>query len=26
VVPDSVQEVRVGDKIDVLLLDEISMW
>jgi molybdopterin molybdotransferase len=26
VVPDSVQEVRVGDKIDVLLLDDTAMW
>lgn len=26
VVPDSVQEVRVGDKIDVLLLDDTGMW
>ena len=26
VVPDSVQEVRVGDKIDVLLLDDTSVW
>lgn len=26
VVPDSVQEVRVGDKVDVLLLDDTAMW
>ncbi len=26
VVPDSVQEVRVGDKVDVLLLDDTALW
>lgn len=26
VVPDTVQEVRVGDKVDVLLLDDTSLW
>lgn len=26
VVPDAVQEVRVGDKVDVLLLDDTAMW
>ncbi len=26
VIPDSVQEVRVGDKVDVLLLDDTALW